>query len=209
MVIIRKSLLPPTTPTPSAKLLRKLGLPIPPIVFDYATIAKNNSLYNTLPIFDVYIAGQVMSSLLAQFPEDKVSGQEVIATAKANLLYEFLDKFPNTYKVVPSKKARSRMNICFRVTSGFGEVDESKEAQWVKGAESYGLTGLKGHRSVGGIRISNCESRKVTQGVWFSLTRNRQFYHRTSSAEAGAVHRRVCRERAERRRGGGLVAPSQ
>lgn len=51
-VIIKKSLLPPKTPQPPAALLRKLGLPIPPIIFSYETVAKNNSLYNTLSIFE-------------------------------------------------------------------------------------------------------------------------------------------------------------
>ena len=52
VVIIKKSLLPPQTPQPKPDLLRKLGLPIGPIVLSYETIAKNNSLYNTLSIFE-------------------------------------------------------------------------------------------------------------------------------------------------------------
>lgn len=52
VVIIKKSLLPPALPTPPSTLLRKLGLPIGPIVLSYETIAKNNSLYNTLSIFE-------------------------------------------------------------------------------------------------------------------------------------------------------------
>jgi phosphoserine aminotransferase len=80
-------------------------------------------------------------------------------------------------KVVPDKSVRSRMNICFRVThvSFFPEVpisrkqsnpdinqlksgvDESEKA-FLKGAEAQGLAGLKGHRSVGGIRASNYNS---------------------------------------------------
>lgn len=52
VVIIKKNLLPPVVATPAPSLLRKLGLPIPPIVFSYETIAKNNSLYNTLSIFE-------------------------------------------------------------------------------------------------------------------------------------------------------------
>lgn len=52
VVVIKKSLLPPAVPTPSATLMRKLGLPIGPIVLSYETIAKNNSLYNTLSIFE-------------------------------------------------------------------------------------------------------------------------------------------------------------
>ena len=52
VVIIKKSLLPPAVATPPPTLLRKLGLPIGPIVLSYETIAKNNSLYNTLSIFE-------------------------------------------------------------------------------------------------------------------------------------------------------------
>ena len=52
VVIIKKNLLPPVVATPAPTLLRKLGLPIGPIVLSYETIAKNNSLYNTLSIFE-------------------------------------------------------------------------------------------------------------------------------------------------------------
>lgn len=52
VAVIKKSLLPPSTPQPAPALLRKLGLPIGPIVLSYETIAKNNSLYNTLSIFE-------------------------------------------------------------------------------------------------------------------------------------------------------------
>lgn len=52
VAVIKKSFLPPTTPQPSPALLRKLGLPLGPIVLSYETIAKNNSLYNTLSIFE-------------------------------------------------------------------------------------------------------------------------------------------------------------
>lgn len=52
VVVIKKSFLPPATSQPSATLMRQLGLPIPPRVFEYETVAKNNSLYNTLSIFE-------------------------------------------------------------------------------------------------------------------------------------------------------------
>lgn len=54
VVIIKKNLLPPACPQPSPALLRKLGLPVPPVIFSYETIAKNNSLYNTLSIFEYF-----------------------------------------------------------------------------------------------------------------------------------------------------------
>ncbi|RAH72543.1 O-phospho-L-serine:2-oxoglutarate transaminase [Aspergillus aculeatinus CBS 121060] len=151
-VIIKKDLLPPVSPPASPAILRKLGLPIAPTILDYSVIAKNNSLYNTLPIFDVYIAGQVLKKLLAEFP-NKVDGQQAVAEKKANLIYQTLDAYPDVYRVVPDKSVRSRMNVCFRVTKG-GNVDES-EKSFLKGAVERGVTGLKGHRSVGGIRASN------------------------------------------------------
>lgn len=153
IVIIKKSLLPPQTATPPATLLHQLnvgGLP-GPVVFDYATIAKNNSLYNTLPIFNLWIAGQVMADLVNAYGTQKVSGQEEIANRKAQLIYGVLDKYPQVYQVVPDKSVRSRMNICFRVHNG----DAEKEKAFLAGAEQKLLQGLKGHRSVGGMRASN------------------------------------------------------
>ncbi|KAF9881137.1 phosphoserine aminotransferase [Colletotrichum karsti] len=152
VVVIKKSLL---AAQPSPALMRKLGLPISPIVLSYETIAKNNSLYNTLSIFDVYVAGQVLKKLLRTFP-NKVDGQQAVADKKASLIYAALEAHPNVYRIVPDKSVRSRMNICFRVTKG-GDVDAT-EKSFLKEATAQGLTGLKGHRSVGGIRASNYNS---------------------------------------------------
>jgi phosphoserine aminotransferase len=115
VVVIKKSLLPPTVANAEPSLLRKLGIPNGPIVLQYSTIAKNNSLYNTLSIFDVFIAGQVLKKSLNTFP-NKVDGQQALSEKKANLIYAALDAHPESYKVVPDKSVRSRMNICFRVT---------------------------------------------------------------------------------------------
>ena len=52
VVVINKSFLPPVTSQPPATLMRQLGLPLPPVILEYQTIAKNNSLYNTLSIFE-------------------------------------------------------------------------------------------------------------------------------------------------------------
>lgn len=66
-------------------------------------------------ITSVFIAGQVLKSLLTTFP-DKVDGQQAVADKKAKTIYAALDAHPESYKVVPDKSARSRMNLCFRVT---------------------------------------------------------------------------------------------
>jgi phosphoserine aminotransferase len=110
VAIVKKTLLP----QPKPALMRKLGLPLAPIVLSYETIAKNNSLYNTLSIFDVYIAGQVLKKLLATYP-DKVDGQQAISNKKAEIIYAALESRPDLYRIVPDKSARSRMNICFRL----------------------------------------------------------------------------------------------
>ncbi|KAJ5278187.1 hypothetical protein N7524_004340 [Penicillium chrysogenum] len=134
IAIVRKDLLPPHTATP------------PP-----CSPPPNNSLYNTLPIFNLWIAGQVMADLMTEFSAQKVSGQEEVANKKAQLIYGALDKFPQVYQVVPDASVRSRMNICFRVSGG----DDAKEKEFIAGAEKRLLQGLKGHRSVGGMRASN------------------------------------------------------
>jgi len=151
IAIVRKSLLPPNGVPASSDVLRAVGIPVGPIVLDWPTIAKNNSLYNTLPIFDVWIAGQVMTGLVETFGAKKIGGQEEVSDKKASIIYSALDGHPETYKVVPDKSVRSRMNICFRVHGG----DAEKEKEFLAGAEKRGLFGLKGHRSVGGIRASN------------------------------------------------------
>lgn len=146
LVIVRKDIL---AAQPPPAFLHAVGVWSPPVVFSWPVIAKNNSLYNTLPIFSIWIAGEVMRSLLKHHGE--LSGQEKLSNAKAQILYQVLDAHPTTYQVVPHTSVRSRMNICFRVRQG----DAESEKAFLRNAEARMLQGLKGHRSVGGIRISN------------------------------------------------------
>lgn len=158
IAIVKKALLPPHTDMAKPDLLRKLGLSVGPVVLDWPTIAKNDSLYNTLPIFDVWIAGRVMQGLLSRHSSGtpRIQGQQDESNHKAELLYGVLDKHSSTYHVVPHKTVRSRMNVCFRI----GDTDQrdAKEKTFLSGAAERKLLGCKGHRSVGGCRISNCES---------------------------------------------------
>lgn len=147
LVIVRKDLL---TLQPPPAFLHAVGIWSPPTILHWPTIAKNASLYNTLPIFSIWIAGEVMRSLLRTYRADKVAGQEAISAEKAHIIYEILDQNPEVYTVVPHQSVRSRMNICFRVCGG----DAQKEKAFLEGAEERLLQGLKGHRSVGGIRAS-------------------------------------------------------
>jgi phosphoserine aminotransferase len=104
-----------------------------------------------MPIFSIWIAGEVMRSLLHQHGGRKLIGQEELSNRKADAIYSILDARPALYQVVPHKSVRSRMNICFRIRHG----DADSEKEFLQGAERRMLQGLKGHRSVGGIRISN------------------------------------------------------
>lgn len=105
-----------------------------------------DSLYNTMPIFSIWIAGEVMRDLIIAHGDSRVTGQETVSNAKAETIYRILDANPEVYQPVNHKSVRSRMNICFRVK------DAATEKKFLEGAEARILQGLKGHRSVGGIR---------------------------------------------------------
>ena len=120
---------------------RKAALPT---MLSYAVHAENASLYNTPPAFAVYTLGLVMKWLTAQ------GGLAAIANVngrKAAKLYAEIDR-SGFYRGTAQKDSRSLMNITFRLPS------EDLEKAFVKDAEVAGFDGLKGHRSVGGIRAS-------------------------------------------------------
>ncbi|KAL8758323.1 MAG: hypothetical protein Q9199_001579 [Rusavskia elegans] len=148
LVIVRKDLLS-TQPPPS--FLHAVGVWSPPTILSWPVVAKNNSLYNTMPIFSIWIAGEVMRGLLETHKDRQLAGQEELANTKAKQIYDVLDRYLDVYQIVPNGSVRSRMNICFRVSGG----DAAQEKVFLAGAEEQLLQGLKGHRSVGGIRISN------------------------------------------------------
>lgn len=100
----------------------------------------------------MYIAGRVLKRLLSQYP-DKVQGQQAVSEEKARLIYGALEARPDVYKIIPDKTVRSRMNICFNIEGG-----DAAEAAFLEEGAALGLTGLKGHRDLRGIRASNYNS---------------------------------------------------
>jgi phosphoserine aminotransferase len=115
-----------------------------PVMLSYAVHAENGSMYNTPPVFAIYMVGLVTRWLVSQ------GGLDAIATLnerKAGKLYAEIDR-TGFYRGTAQKESRSLMNVTFRLPS------EDLEKQFVKEAEKAGLDGLKGHRSVGGIRAS-------------------------------------------------------
>ena len=113
-------------------------------MMNYAVHAENGSMYNTPPCFGIYLMGRVMKWALAQ---GGLAAIGVTNDRKAAALYAEIDR-TGFYRGTADKGSRSRMNITFRLPS------EDLENAFVKAATAAGLDGLKGHRSVGGMRAS-------------------------------------------------------
>ncbi len=113
-------------------------------MLNYAVHAENGSMYNTPPCFGIYLMGLVMKWGLAQGGLDAINA---VNQRKADKLYAEIDR-SGFYRGTADKAGRSRMNITFRLPS------EDLEKVFVKESTAAGLDGLKGHRSVGGVRAS-------------------------------------------------------
>lgn len=115
-----------------------------PTMMNYKVQAENESRYNTPPAFGIYILGLVLKWLNAM---GGLAAIETINIRKAAALYAELDRTA-FWTPHANADARSRMNITFRLPS------EDLEKAFVKAATAAGFDGLKGHRSVGGLRAS-------------------------------------------------------
>ena len=120
------------------------ALAICPSAFDYQTVAKNASMYNTPPTFSIYMAGLIFQWLKRQ---GGIAAMESANKAKAELLYQTIDGSSLYFNKVQSD-CRSRMNVPFFLR------DESLNEAFLAGAREAGLLQLKGHKSVGGMRAS-------------------------------------------------------
>lgn len=118
---------------------RRSGLPT---MLDYGTHAAK--LYNTPPVFAVYVVGKVLKWL-----EDRggLTGIQEINERKAGKLYERIDR-TDFYRGTADESSRSLMNVTFRLPT------EEFETRFLTEAKEFGLLALKGHRSVGGLRAS-------------------------------------------------------
>jgi phosphoserine aminotransferase len=121
----------------------KKGLPH---LLDYRTYLSSNSMYNTPPVFGIYIAGLVMKWLKGTI--GGLANMAAINEAKAARLYGAIDGSGGFYKGTAKEDSRSLMNVTFRLPS------PELEARFLAEGKDRGLHGLNGHRSVGGIRAS-------------------------------------------------------
>ena len=125
------------------EILGKTGRKIPTML-DYNTHISNESMFNTPPVFPIYV-----SMLTLQWLKNLggVTEMEKINQQKADLLYNEIDRNP-LFVGTAAKEDRSNMNVCFLLT------DNSKEAVFNAMWKEAGISGIEGHRSVGGYRAS-------------------------------------------------------
>ena len=115
-----------------------------PTMLDYSTHISKGSMFNTPPVFPIYVS---MLTLEWLRNNGGVGNIEKLNNAKAQLLYSEIDRNP-LFIGVAAVEDRSKMNVTFVLT------DESKQETFDKLWNDAGINGLKGHRSVGGYRAS-------------------------------------------------------
>lgn len=118
--------------------------PSTPSIFDYKAVADGESMLNTPPCFAWYVSGLVFKWLLDQGGLDAMAERNA---RKAALLYDYIDGEP-FYDNPVAPADRSNMNVTFRLAK------PDLDATFLEGAKAAGMPGLKGHRSVGGMRAS-------------------------------------------------------
>lgn len=117
-----------------------------PTMMNYKIHADNNSMYNTPPVFPILVSKYNLDWVKEMGGVMAMSERN---TAKANLLYNAIDKSPY-FKGTTSVEDRSQMNVCFVFNEGYLHLEEKFETAY----QVANLSGLKGHRSVGGYRAS-------------------------------------------------------
>ncbi|MDB5082453.1 MAG: serC [Chloroflexi bacterium] len=116
-----------------------------PAMLDYRLLSEKESLHNTPPTFAIYATGLVTNWLLENGGLAETAKRN---SAKAGLLYQAIDNSEGFYKGHAQPASRSNMNVTFRLPT------EALEKAFVKEATAQGMDGLKGYRTVGGIRAS-------------------------------------------------------
>ncbi len=116
-----------------------------PTMLKYATFAEKDSLYNTPPVFCIYMVNKTLHWIKAQGGVEAIAKQN---EAKANLIYDVIDSSNGFYKGHADKEFRSKMNITFNLATAEMEKD------FIAKGKETGFVGIAGHRSVGGCRAS-------------------------------------------------------
>jgi phosphoserine aminotransferase len=132
-------------------ILGKTGRKIP-AMFNYQTQIEGGSMYNTPPVFAIYVSMLTLNWLKSKGGVEAIEKEN---DAKARVLYEEIDRNP-IFKGVCAVEDRSHMNVCFVVES------PELEKPFLKLCDEKGIVGIKGHRSVGGFRASIYNALPIT-----------------------------------------------
>lgn len=116
-----------------------------PTMLDYGVHAKGNSMYNTPPVFAIYVANLVCKWLLEQGGVEEMDRR---ARLKSACLYRAIDASEGFYVNRYAAECRSRMNVVFTLK------DETLNERFIEEAAAEGITNIKGHRILGGMRAS-------------------------------------------------------
>ncbi len=127
------------------KELAEKGCPKIPTMLQYRTYVDNDSLYNTPPTWGIYIFGETMKWVKKMGKENLFK----LNAEKAKLLYDAIDA-SDFWTGTALPEFRSNMNVTWRIKGG----DEELEKKFLDEAKKLGMSSLKGHRSVGGLRAS-------------------------------------------------------
>jgi phosphoserine aminotransferase len=135
-----------------------------PAMLNYQTLIEGGSMYNTPPVFAIYVSMLTLNWLKAK---GGVEGIEKENIAKSKVLYEEIDRNP-LFKAVAVPEDRSDMNVCF--------VAENPEHEkpFLKLCDEKGIVGIKGHRSVGGFRASIYNALPITS-IYVLIDAMREF----------------------------------
>ncbi|MBR2962075.1 MAG: 3-phosphoserine/phosphohydroxythreonine transaminase [Alistipes sp.] len=126
-------------------MLQRVVRPLPSMV-DVNTHVTNNSMFNTPPVFPIFVMNETLKWIKAQGGVEALYKRNV---EKAELLYNEIDR-NSLFRPTAAKEDRSLMNICFVMSEG----NEDLAAEFLEFATARGMVGVKGHRLVGGFRAS-------------------------------------------------------
>jgi len=131
LVVVRKSIL--------GKISRKI-----PSMMDYQVHIENGSLFNTPPVFAIYISMLTLRWLKQQ---GGIAAIEKVNQKKSDLLYQEIDTNP-LFRGTVAREDRSRMNVCFVIQ------EPALENEFLEFCRNEDIAGIKGHRTTGGFRVS-------------------------------------------------------
>ena len=144
-------------------ILGKTGRKIPAML-NYQTQIEGGSMYNTPPVFAIYVSMLTLNWLKSKGGVEAIEKEN---DAKARVLYEEIDRNP-LFKGVCAIEDRSHMNVCFVVEN------PEHEKPFLKLCDEKGIVGIKGHRSVGGFRASIYNALPITS-VYVLIDTMREF----------------------------------